>query len=85
MTPLRVIPNVDEAELVPGYTAEHIKQAHHGMVDAIGGVPKGMQSGKTSVMLHIVLDNGESVFAETSLALLWTAALALKGKYPNES
>ena len=44
----------------------------------------GMSSGKPSVALLIKLDNGEVVFAETSMALFLTAADAMVARHGDQ-
>lgn len=47
----------------------------------IAGLAGGMASGKPSVMIRIDRPDGRVTIAETSLALLLTAADALKARY----
>jgi len=47
----------------------------------MAGLHEGMTSGKPSVSIRLDLPNGTIVVAETSLALLLTAADALKAHY----
>ena len=49
----------------------------------IGGLPNGMNSGKTSVAIAVPLPDGTIVLTETSLALFLNAAEILKVAYPN--
>lgn len=53
-------------------------------LEAIGALPRGMTSGKTSVALRIKLENGETVVAQTSLALFATTYAAFRGRYSDE-
>jgi hypothetical protein len=48
---------------------------------SIAGLAGGMGSGKPSVALRIDLDDGRSVLAETSLALLVTAVRGLVARF----
>ena len=60
---------------------EHL---HHLAEDAeiqIGGLERGMASGKPSLALVFVIPGGEVVLAETSLALFLTAADAFKARF----
>lgn len=85
MAKLQVILDGTQEEMphVPSYRAG--KKPKVGVIEAIAGMPQGMQSGKTSVALSIKLKNGQWVFAETSLKMLQMAAAALSGKYGNET
>lgn len=47
----------------------------------LGALAAGMQSGAASVVFCFTLPDGRVVLAETSMALLLTAADALKGRY----
>ncbi len=49
----------------------------------VGGLPHGMDSGKTSISIVIPLPDGTMILTETSLALFLAAARALEGAYPN--
>lgn len=49
----------------------------------VGGLPRGMESGKTSVTIVIELPDGSAVLTETSLALFLNAARILQIAYPN--
>lgn len=48
---------------------------------AVSAVPDGMASGAPSVCIRIELENGNTVLAETSLALFLMAADMLKARY----
>lgn len=48
---------------------------------AVGALAAGMASGAPSVAFCFSLPNGQVVIAETSMALLLTAADALKARY----
>lgn len=62
-------------EVAPGTTV-HVLEPF--TITALAG---GMQSGKPSIALLIPLPDGRTVVAETSLALLLTAADAFRAKY----
>lgn len=85
MAKMQIILNVDEEMMphVPDQIAGKIPK--QGTIEAIGGIPQGMQSGMTSVALSIKMKNGQWVFAETSLKMLQLATAALSGKYGNET
>lgn len=53
----------------------------HGELSGMAALPGGMTSGKPSVTLRITLDDGMTVLAETSLALLHTAVRAFVSRY----
>jgi uncharacterized protein (UPF0371 family) len=52
---------------------------------SVGALRRGMESGKASVALCLELPDGNVVFAETSLALLVTAARTLAALYGEDS
>lgn len=49
----------------------------------IGGLPHGMESGKTSICLMLELPDGTLLLTETSLQLFLTAARILAAAYPH--
>lgn len=49
----------------------------------VGGLPEGMESGRTSVSFAIPLPDGTVLLTETSLALFLEAADILRAAYPN--
>jgi hypothetical protein len=49
----------------------------------VGGLPRGMESGRTSVAIAVPLPDGTVLLTETSLALFLQAAKILEAKYPN--
>lgn len=49
----------------------------------VGGLPRGMESGRTSVTIAVPLPDGTYIMSETSLALFISAAKILEVKYPN--
>lgn len=49
----------------------------------VGGLPHGMQSGRTSVAISVPLPDGTIILTETSLALFVQAAKILEAAYPN--
>lgn len=53
----------------------------HGELTGIAALPGGMASGKVSVTLRLTLDDGQTVLAETSLALLHMALGAIVARY----
>lgn len=56
-----------------------------GDIVAVGALPRGMHSGRTSVYLTVELEDGRVGFFETSLALLQMATAAFTGRYGDES
>lgn len=60
------------------------KTIHHATKIQFGGLPKGMQSGRTSVSIVIPLADGSVVIAESSLRLFLAAASALRARYGEE-
>jgi hypothetical protein len=78
-TPLRIFPDVDGqwGDVEDGRKVHHLR----GEGLAIGGLAGGMKSGAASVMVRVDLPNGETVLAETSLALFLSAADALKARH----
>ena len=56
----------------------HLSEIRPPMVDllAIGRLPQGMQSGKSTVSFHFCTPEGEHIIAQTSLALLQGAMIA---------
>jgi len=50
----------------------------------IGGLPRGMMSGKASVTIAVPLPDGMVIVTETSLRLFLTAARALRMTYEHE-
>lgn len=59
------------------------RRVFHPDKTTIAAMPGGMKSGKTSIAF-VHEGGGEVCFAETSLALLVTAMVALAAKYPDE-
>ena len=57
----------------------------HGELVSIAALPGGMASGKVSVTVRITLDDGRTVLAETSLALLHMALSAFVARYGEPS
>lgn len=49
----------------------------------IGGLPQGMQSGKTAVAIAVPLPDGTVILTETSLSCFLAAAKILEAAYPN--
>ncbi len=54
-------------------------------IEAIGGLPAGMTSGKTSVGLCITTEDGKKVYAETSLKMLQMVTAGLTARYGDET
>lgn len=78
----------DKADYLPEFQEEMRKAGKpivKGKIAAIGALPNGMQSGRTSVWLSVELEDGRIAFCETSLALLQTASAAFRGRYGDES
>lgn len=76
MEALRIVPDLTKQGFRDG---RYPVEKHEGPV-AIGGMPKGTESGNPTLM--IAFDLGEQVLvAETTLALFLTAADAFKAKY----
>ncbi len=64
----------------PPATIDNLKVPYvRGELDTMVILEGGMQSGKTSVALHIITASGESVIVETSAAILEGIAATLKG------
>ena len=53
----------------------------HGMADGIAVLPNGTEAGHPAIMLKITKDDGETVFAETTWRLLYTACRAIEARY----
>jgi hypothetical protein len=74
-------------QVIMDATEEGLPGVHDGMaqgqVTAIGGVPRGTAAGLASVALVVTLDDGTTVFGETTLALLNGAVRALTARYPD--
>ena len=85
MTPLKIIldgtdvndPNVE----VGKYAGKLIRE---GKLTQVMAMPQGMVGGRTSIALTMELSDGSVVFAETSLRLFRTAALAFHARYGDE-
>lgn len=57
------------------------KKIHRADIDSMTCLQGGMASGKPSVAVLVQLDDGSVVFAETSLALLVSAARAFVARH----
>lgn len=78
MPMIRVIPNIE----VGGAPALHGPDVIHTMNDwTIIGLPRGMASGRASIMAVIPLESGQTVIAESSLQVLLNTASILAGTY----
>lgn len=71
----------------------HAKETAGTLIDLTGGsaptiqvavVPRGMASGKPSVLLRIDLEDGRTILAETSASLFATAGRAVFARYERE-
>lgn len=61
-------------------TMPNLKEPYHnGRLETVAILEGGMVSGKTSVMLHIMTDKGESVIVETSAAIFDGLCGAVRG------
>lgn len=77
MPNMKIILNVDDA---PARDLDPAKIIHVTETVTVIRIPRGMQSGKSSVMLRLDLPDGRTVLAETSMALFLTAAQAFAAK-----
>lgn len=88
MKPLRIFLDDEKDDHFKEYQAElkadGKEVAHEGEIVAMGALPKGMGSGRTSVWLYVELEDGKLVFAQTSLALLQVANAAFLARYGQE-
>ena len=82
LIPLRIILDGEGAftELQPKVTAGQVEQ---GQVAAVAALPRGMNSGKPSVMAQVDLPDGRVVMAETSMRLFLMASRAFRIRYGN--
>lgn len=81
MPSLRVVLDIDDHGDKGMRKVDHSKVIH--LPDPkmeIVRVPRGMASGKSSVMIRIDLPDGRTVIAETSMALFQMAAQAFAAK-----
>lgn len=77
MPSIDIVLNMEgQGKHLEGKTIHHVRESFK-----IGGLPGGMTSGKPSVMMEIPLPDGTYAVVETSLALLLSAADALKARY----
>ncbi len=81
MPALTIVLDIDDHSDPNMRQVDHSKVIH--LSDAymeVIRVPRGMQSGKSSVFIRIDLPDGRIVMAETSMALFLTAANAFAAK-----
>lgn len=57
------------------------KPVHYANEFQISALPGGMESGRTSMMLRVDLENGSAVVVETSLRMLETIVSAFRARY----
>lgn len=81
MPVLTVVPRADQHGFVALRGAQEIIHLAGDAPIEVGGLEGGMASGKPSVAFAFTLPDGSAVLAETSLALLLSAADALKAVY----
>lgn len=75
MPALRILLNVEgEFKDLKGERTIHLSDPSM----AIGRLPKGMESGKSSVVIRLDLPNGTTILAETSMALFLNCARAFQ-------
>lgn len=60
------------------------RKIHKAEIEAITALPRGTNSGRTSVAIIVPLEDGSYVFAETTLRLLQQAAAAFTACYVEE-
>lgn len=73
-------PILEDLETYPGCTVHHLGNNAEPIIVSV--LPKGMTSGKPSIMMGFKLPNGDTVIAETSARLFVTAADMIRAKYP---
>lgn len=79
-----LIRRLSEALGGPAAVLESDRLIHISTPIEVGGMPHGMQSGRTAVSFCFALPDGRVVLAETSLALFKAAADALAARYGEE-
>ena len=68
--------------ITDGAWGPHVgKQPQMGTVTRIGVLPKGMESGRPSLALAVILDDGTAVIAQTSWRAFALAAVALIARW----
>lgn len=84
MTVLKVIMDMEgkAGECHPGVPPADIQM---GEINAIGCLPNGMSSGKTSVGISGTLKDGTPVYMELSLKMFQMAAAAFHGRFGDET
>ncbi|MBX3605346.1 MAG: hypothetical protein KF788_08745 [Piscinibacter sp.] len=73
MTTLRIILDGDGA-------FPEAKPERFGLATAIGRLPAGMQSGKSSVVIELTMPDGTKAYGQTSLAMLAMAVQAMQAR-----
>lgn len=88
MKPLRIFLDDDEDDHFKEYQAELKAEGkeilQEGEIVALGALPKGMSSGRTSVWMYVELGDGKLAFAQMSLAAFQMANAAFLGRYGKE-
>lgn len=73
MIPLTVTPNIDEAP----WTDLAADCPQLGIIERIGRLPRGTESGKSTVSVLIQMPDGKRYMAQTTLALMQSAMQAI--------